>query len=427
MDKNKAHKLKPYRKIGYQVLGPLITGFCIWLHENLKDKNYSKVLFLARDARLFYEAYHILFGDDECNIYFHISRRAAANTVIDLLKDYQELHDLFIPKDFSTLGDLCSHIGAPVKEVSDIMHIPETAYINKLGNLDRKKLYETALGRLEIDSKGQRKLLIKYLEGILSQPCLESHEPEKAINLKGEACCLEGEPQGLKKSPESIALVDVGWEGRIQWCLKRLMPGINIDGYYLAVITKCPKLSKSINMDSFWGKMKNTDRRARVIMETIALIETLFLSPEGTTLSYQKDERGKVIPVFGKPDHDRDCESKIRALQRAALKFVRDAGNKPELLREFKDPERLFKLYQEFSINPDKNTIKLFKNFMFGDGRLHSFGAKHSLSYYIFRPKKLLTDIKCAKYRVFFLRDLTKLPLPWFELLYLYYRQTHKK
>ena len=77
--------------LGYETCGPLIVGFCQWLHEVIKKEQYSKILFCARDVKQTYEVYkkrlavyrgcirfsrHLLLRDEFlCQIGESVSRR----------------------------------------------------------------------------------------------------------------------------------------------------------------------------------------------------------------------------------------------------------------------------------------------------------------------------------------------------------------
>ena len=63
--------------LGYETCGPLIVGFCQWLHEVIKKEQYSKILFCARDVKQTYEVYKKMFPNDTNRIsYFYISLKS---------------------------------------------------------------------------------------------------------------------------------------------------------------------------------------------------------------------------------------------------------------------------------------------------------------------------------------------------------------
>ena len=289
-------ELNDFEKIGYEILGPLLTGFCVWLNKQLSGKRYDSVLFLARDAKIILECYKKLFGNSLNNIYFYISRKAAIATSVDLLSEYQELHDLLLAKDSANIGDLCNALNIKGNNLNQFLKeskVDLKLQVNSDKNFDGEALLVNAKKYANCDSENQRNLLLAYLKN------------ENVI--------------------DNFAIVDLGWEGRTQWVLKKILPNSIIDGYYIGTITKCENLINSINMNSYLGKMKSTDYYARVIMESIALFESLFLTNEGTTIGYRLDSTThKTVPIQAQPDQEDENRVKIEQLQMGAMQFIND-------------------------------------------------------------------------------------------------------
>ncbi len=64
----------PVEKIGYEIVGPIILGFCQWVHENLTILNFNKAFFLARDMRFVYDIYKKIYHDNVS--YLCVSRKS---------------------------------------------------------------------------------------------------------------------------------------------------------------------------------------------------------------------------------------------------------------------------------------------------------------------------------------------------------------
>lgn len=65
----------PVEKIGYEVVGPIILGFCQWVHDRYLYYGFDKLFFLARDMRFTYENYKILYPNDDID-YLCVSRKS---------------------------------------------------------------------------------------------------------------------------------------------------------------------------------------------------------------------------------------------------------------------------------------------------------------------------------------------------------------
>ena len=63
--------------LGYETCGPMIVGFCQWLHQKLHDGRYNKALFCARDMLQTYQIYLKMYPEDkDLACYFYVSRKS---------------------------------------------------------------------------------------------------------------------------------------------------------------------------------------------------------------------------------------------------------------------------------------------------------------------------------------------------------------
>lgn len=404
LENHENENLDDFAKIGYEILGPIIYYFSIWLHSKIKDKKYNKILFLARDSKILKEAYELLFPETlNDNEYFYISRKAVSTAVVDLLNNYTEMHDLFVPKDSARFEELCNILKIDNDKLNNLeekFNITKETLINSKDSFDKELLFLELKENSKLESLEQRNLLLNYIEKV-----------------------------GIKNS---FAIVDIGWEGRTEWALERICnvksKKIRIDGYYLGIITKCPELIKKINVFSFWGELKNTDKDARIIMESIALFETMFLTSEGSTIGYKKDKNGNILPVKAEVDQVEYNRKKIDEMQKHAIAFVKDMCNDGTYQVNIPmNPHVLLNVYADFSIRPTYKTVRLLKELQFRDNGLHEMGAKHNLLYYCIHPCIFNNALWKSYYRVLFLKDIFKIPFPYFESLYIFYKWNHRK
>ena len=399
---NEPHNISCYEKIGYEILGPLLCGFSKWLYEETTKDRVTDILFLARDSFLLKKTFEILYPQKINNVYFYISRKAALNSILSTIQNYNELHDLFVPKDSDTVSDLYKALSINSEEqfsINSALGIDNTTLVNSDLKFDTEYFFKLLRHYINERDDKQGDLLLKYLD--------------------------------QNKISDSFAVVDIGWEGRTQWALDRLISSrerrSNIKGYYFGIIKKYPKLTQNLSMKAFIGRQKNTDIKARVIMESIALFETLFLGNEGSTLRYQ-EKNGIVIPVKGEPDQAKNNLSKVREIQTGALMFVRHMAQSHSFFDSiYWSADFTFDIYKYFAVYPDFKRVKLLRGLQFSDRDSNIFGSKHSILYYIAHLKSFKTDLMRSYYRVLFLKDVLKLPLPYFEMLYRYYYKKHKK
>ena len=63
--------------LGYETCGPMIVGFCQWLHQKLHEDHYNKALFCARDMLQTYKIYLEMYPEDkDLACYFYVSRKS---------------------------------------------------------------------------------------------------------------------------------------------------------------------------------------------------------------------------------------------------------------------------------------------------------------------------------------------------------------
>lgn len=63
--------------LGYETCGPMIVGFCQWLHQKLHDGHFNKALFCARDMLQTYQIYLEMYPEDkDLACYFYASRKS---------------------------------------------------------------------------------------------------------------------------------------------------------------------------------------------------------------------------------------------------------------------------------------------------------------------------------------------------------------
>lgn len=65
----------PTERIGYEVVGPIILGFCQWVHDRYNHYGFDKMFFLARDMRFTYEMYKNIYPHDKVE-YLCVSRKS---------------------------------------------------------------------------------------------------------------------------------------------------------------------------------------------------------------------------------------------------------------------------------------------------------------------------------------------------------------
>ena len=62
-------------KIGYEIVGPIILGFCQWIHKKYLEEKFDCLFFLARDMQFTFDIYKDLYKEDKIK-YLYVSRKS---------------------------------------------------------------------------------------------------------------------------------------------------------------------------------------------------------------------------------------------------------------------------------------------------------------------------------------------------------------
>lgn len=388
--------------IAYEVLGPMLLGYCIWLNEKIKKDKVEKIFFLSREGKIFQEAYNILYPQNNIpQTYLYVSRQAllvplltdAANfdEIVDILKCF--LHAPFL----STISNLCG--------------LDQKRFNNELLNIGLNE--DIKIHEIPIEKKEEVYSIIKKIGG-----CHLEKQKEYVIKYLQES--------GVAGN---IAIVDIGWSGTMQAALQKYMadPNTVLHGYYLGV--------RNMEMDDYYtlmlrsgylfepGKNKEFDLMIRFTQE---ILEILFLNQVGSVKGYAS-ENDKIVPVFFPSEYSGSGEKFIKFVQIATLDFLRLV--KADKIWEEKlkiQEDIIMSSYSSFAVYPAMSTIKIFTKFHFmSDGNIRKLLPEHSLFYYLFHLKKLKQDFSKNMCKIFFIKQILKINLPYFKLLELFALKFH--
>lgn len=380
-----------YERIGYAVLGPLLYGFACWLEKAIPPD--ESIVFLAREGELIQRAFSI--ASNRVSVYLHISRRAAKMAYLDSVNDLETvLRDgVFGFKKNSSQKVIAKSYGLTDEEV-------HTAFVGS-------HLEEDAIAY----STDMVKNVISTIWPVAKEQAAEQHSMLRQY-------------LGQLDLKEKCAVVDVGWRGSIQTllnacCFLKNEKPYRWTGYYMGCLPPVQQKSayNSIKKKTFlFGENYNEWLRDG-ISNSAPFFELLFLSTEGTTKEYNRDIIGTVYPVLGTPENDITASAVISSIQNAGLQFVRDMHQSPVKELITMDAEVSACNYQSLARVPSLSTLSLFKSFNFYDEYVFGFSSEHSLVYYLLHPKQFAKEIARRPGKVWFLKSVFKLPLPYIPIL----------
>ena len=364
-------------QLGYELLGPLIYGFCTYLH-NLPERKGRKLWLVARDMYLFERAYQLLYPEDDFE-YIYLSRKSLRPVYTEAVGDLTKSGEAFPDKDY-TLSQVLHYMGYKLEDAgllkSQVSEIP--------------KYNGRSLG--------------SYPEICQALSSPEIAKKESAMAATGRQYLEE---HGLFS--ESILLADVGWHGTTQLLLDTIREKgsqtSSIVGCYLGC---CEGTQRRIgNSYRTWLFDEKDDCP---FMRGIVLLESMILAPHGSTIGFEQKEGDKVSPKLANSDY---IPNTVMEMQRGAMAFVTEF--KQSILSKLIliEPEFVCESFERLEMKPLKKELEYIGELDYENFYLTKIASPKSLAYYLRHYKELKKDFMYAGWRTGFMYRLFKLRLPY--------------
>ncbi len=383
------YKMDVYEKFGYEVFGPILLSFVRWVHTQVIENKIQKIFFLARDAKIIMDVYKKQYQEELPIFYLKVSRKSVLMANIVNIRTLDELLEKFqmMLKNTSNVKDLFSSVNLKYesyKKELEKYSIFDNVLIMNLSKTQQNNLFNIIKDDLYENCKLQNNYLKKYLQ---------------QVNFTG-----------------NIALIDIGWNGTIQYYLQKFCDtSTKIFGYYYGVNNDNRyKNYDTLNRSGYLFSSQLDLDNQRTIQVSLGLFEMLFLATEGSTLGY-KEVNHKIVPVCAEVDYSEKNILTIQKLQSAAKLFVDDAFTSEFLFLE--DCNIAFQNYKNFIQKPTLKNVKLFKNIEFLNAGKYKLIHNKSLFYYVLHPKIFYVDLKNSDCKIMFMKSVFKLKFPYYKFL----------
>ena len=372
-------------RIGYEIYGPLLYTFVKWLSERI-DKEKT-ILFFARDCYVIKPAFEILNPDKKDGIYFFGSRRSMTIPALYNNADLQRVKK-FIRSESKQIN---------IEGLLKLLGLNANDYIKELSEFGLTK--NTVIDRDKI---------LENQKFVNFYPTIKDKIQENAaLEYKG----FLNYWNSLNCSND-IQVVDIGWRGTMQYCLKNLLPdSFHLYGYYLGVkgaayVTEC---------EGLFLKGREDYEKDCLIASIMALIEVFFSAPHGSVKKYNDDGSIDLLPY--------ECENKpesknfVEKLHKGALSFVKDYSQS-EISSLFHPNEKiLFSGLKIMGLHPEKRELENFSNYPYRMGvGIVKAAAPKPLHFYMQNPKSFIFDLANSSWRIGFLKKALKIKLPYYSI-----------
>lgn len=395
-----------FTEVGYETGGPVLYGYINWLHEQFKKDGIEKVFFLARDGQLMQRVYKELYDDLHCE-YMYASRRALIVPTLWMDADLSNMQSMITFPMYLTIKSLLKRTGLDYHLVeNEILKAGfncQKLYSSKLllKNEAFNELYKNSIKPLVVqNSRKQYELLLIYL---------------KQLKFEG-----------------NVAIVDIGWFGRMQLALSRIIRDgqvpANIYGYYLGLKPESQLLSQMSAKGYLFDRNKNIENAEKEAAFN-PVVENFFTANHGTTLGYQ-DKDGRVVPILEKWEYTlpqlQDDYKYIQSIQNGALAFVKDAVHNSKLKDIVKREDIAFLNWIQLGCYPSRECVNRYSRLHFEDNGVQSFIAYSDGKNYLFHPKMFLHDFIISGWRIGFLAKAFGTSVKCYEMYKWIRRLAHK-
>lgn len=373
--KNNANVNNYYEELGFNVLGPLLTGFVQWIHNKYIESDVNKICFLARDSYIIHRLYEALFPNDEIE-YIYVSRRSLT---IPCLVNSKSMDDLLLMVPFigrtetpeSFLKKLGIYNQKVVRQIEEIAG--DVIYRNDLKQEQGKIIYDIIKEYIIVNSRSEMITCMNYL--------------------------IE------KFDKESVFIVDLGWYGTIQKSLERLFSmnsiPVELHGLYLGKLLRDNEQSDTINASSY--AFNEMDIESRNLFAYSGLIEIFFSAPHGTTRNYIPFQE-KSIPKL--EEFDDSTYDSIRKIQESALNFALNNMELFEYANLQIKGEEIFNTVKKFFCSPSLKNIKDVGSLTYYEGENNKIICYSGLRKYLSSPKNIISDYECSYWKTGFLKKI---------------------
>jgi predicted HAD superfamily hydrolase len=363
-------------EIGASVAGPLLFGFVFWVLKSAQINKINKLYFLARDGQILKKVADQICEKYNINVenkYLYVSRQALHPASVEEVNE-EVLDWMFDATHHLSVKTIFKRVNCKPDEFNSNLTnngFPSESWNRNLREAERAKL------RHLIESEGtiQRTILFKSKKARFT--LLKYLEQEGAIG-------------------DDWAIVDIGWNGRLQRSLSRALSleGMRtnpIVGYYFNLLNRYKAFE-----DDVLNSYVQENGKDNLHFHT-GIIEVFVSADHGSTIGYKLTGKGKVEPHLQFPENSLAIRWGLNILQNGVLNYVSCLINNLDGSFDAIDYFKVsYKRYETFHLSPTKQEAITFGNFMFSeqqtDDTFHAFASNYSfidaIKLRLFKEKK---------------------------------------
>ena len=379
----------PHFQFGYEAFGPVLYGFSRWLLNDVEKRGIKKIFFFSRDGYIMQKAFHEVVGDQYKTDYFYVSRRSLRVPQLWINPDFSAVIDSFPQVSMLSMRAFMKNLGLDVEEYSELLKKygfrPDDSFLRQeiTSNAKISSFYQEIKNDVIKNSKKEFDLLVEYMK--------QQH--------------FEG----------NVAVVDIGWYGSLQYFLSAIIKAaklnVHMEGYYIGLTNE---MRKGIDAHGYVKDDENTPF-CDSWRGFSGLIEYLFLAQEGSCKTYQRIE-GRIIPVLYDYEYETNGNKEAEAehahqIQKGALQFIEDAVSARYSMDV--NCRTAYANLRNAGNYPTQVVCDLFCGIRFLEETPVFLAQPASLLTYAKDPKKFKKEFYYSKWKIGFLKQMLKFPLPY--------------
>jgi HAD superfamily hydrolase (TIGR01549 family) len=333
--------------MGYAGLGPLLTGFMLWLGRQAKRDGITRLYFLSREGWILkqvYDALHVNDTDAAPSSYLYASRRA---TRVASLRSQ---------------GDVLALSVQPFRAGVTIGELMENRFGLTEADVDpaawEASGYSGGSDKLESDMSGRVKF--SGFCGRIAEQILHSAATERDTYM------VYLDRTGFS-SESNAAVVDIGWKGNMQGALGNLL-GRPIHGYYYATLQDAEVWKeKGHKLWAYMGDLLSQNHPS-VVVSHRHLVEYLTCHVESSLIRMERNGN-ELRPVFRSEENHGVRRHLIEEVHQGCIQFARDFERDYGPLRSqiWIDPFLGERMLASFLTSPSKVDAALLMGHHFED------------------------------------------------------------
>ena len=266
-------------EIASSLISPVIASYAMWLLREAGDRGLKRLYFVARDGYLVKRIADALIQVFRIPIetrYLYGSRQAWHLPAITEFSE-ESLSWLFERTRTLSLRIILGRLQMTPEGIADILSElgwPQQAW--------DKSLDEESLERLKADLLGSNDFRVPV---------------EKLVAEKREVALRYLKQEGLLDATP-WAIVDLGWHGRLQQSLEKLLAATRPTptlGLYFGLYADSPALA-SLRTASYLGWNLGSPTDSQYIPSLVFLMESFCTAPHGSTVGYREELDGRITP-----------------------------------------------------------------------------------------------------------------------------------